>query len=292
MTAGAARTANTAGAQRSAPGRHAARQRVLAAANRLGVKLIPRLPERAARLLSGGRTITIDGNTLDPSLQLMLAAQRRTGLEGLVVADNVAATRAGSSQLTGALDEPGHRAGLRHAVGEGFLAEHVPAGPEGGGAHRLVPALADRDHHGIEVALRLEQAPEIPVLAGLRDARGNAAVLPLLAVPRGRTGLEAADLARLDVAERRDVRALLEQRRDEGAGAVAAADDGHVEATARRGGAAEDARGDDLRTAERGGGAQAQKRTAGMDGAGGHLREGDRGVGTGNSRQDASARRG
>lgn len=109
MTAGAARTANTAGAQRSAPGRHAARQRVLAAANRVGVKLIPRLPERAARLLSGGRTITIDGNTLDPSLQLMLAAQRRTGLEGLVVADNVAATRAGSSQLTGALDEPGVR---------------------------------------------------------------------------------------------------------------------------------------------------------------------------------------
>ena len=44
--------------------------------------LIPHLPG-GSNGLSGGRAINIDGNTLDPSVQMMLAAQRATGVNGL-----------------------------------------------------------------------------------------------------------------------------------------------------------------------------------------------------------------
>ena len=50
--------------------------------------------DRAARLLAWGRSVTIDGNTLDPTLQLMLSAQHALGVDGLAVADDVAASRA------------------------------------------------------------------------------------------------------------------------------------------------------------------------------------------------------
>ena len=42
------------------------------------------IPNAVKRLLLGGRSVTIDGNTLDTTLQLMLAAQRAVGLDGLV----------------------------------------------------------------------------------------------------------------------------------------------------------------------------------------------------------------
>ena len=91
-----------------------AKERALALGNRLGVKLIPRLPDGAKRLLSGGRAITIDGNTLDPSLQMLLAAQKATGINGLVVADDAVATRVSNNALTRTLDERDIRvAGIR-----------------------------------------------------------------------------------------------------------------------------------------------------------------------------------
>ena len=49
----------------------------------IGVKVVPWIPSWLKRLLSGGRRITIDGNTLDPTLQLILTAQRRTRTGGL-----------------------------------------------------------------------------------------------------------------------------------------------------------------------------------------------------------------
>ncbi len=64
----------------SAPRRGPLMEKALAVGNRAGVKVIPHLPSALKRLLSGGRAITIDGNTLDPSLQMMLAAQRCDGL--------------------------------------------------------------------------------------------------------------------------------------------------------------------------------------------------------------------
>ena len=83
-----------------------AKQRVLAVANRLGVKVIPRLPTALKRLASGGRAVTIDGNTLDSSIQMLLAAQRLMGIDGLVIHDDPVATRASNRELTASLDEP------------------------------------------------------------------------------------------------------------------------------------------------------------------------------------------
>ena len=78
-------------------------------ANRLGVKVIPHLPTLVKRLASGGRTITVDGNTLDPSIQMLLAAQRLMGIDGLMVHGDPVATRANNRELTASLDEPNLR---------------------------------------------------------------------------------------------------------------------------------------------------------------------------------------
>ncbi|MFN8070590.1 MAG: alpha/beta hydrolase [Mycobacterium sp.] len=81
------------------------KDRALAVGNRLGVKVIPRLPSAVKRLLAGGRAVTIDGNTLDPSLQMLLAAQRATGVNGLAVNDDPHASRTNFSALSRVLDE-------------------------------------------------------------------------------------------------------------------------------------------------------------------------------------------
>lgn len=59
-----------------------------------GVKVIPWIPTAAQRMLVRSRAIMIDGNTLDPTLQLMLTGQRLVGIDGLVVDDDAAASRA------------------------------------------------------------------------------------------------------------------------------------------------------------------------------------------------------
>ena len=58
------------------------------------LRALPRIPEPVKRLLLGGRSITIDGNTLDTTLQLMLAGQRAVGHAGLVGDPDVAKARA------------------------------------------------------------------------------------------------------------------------------------------------------------------------------------------------------
>jgi acetyl esterase len=68
--------------------------RLQSVGTKVGAKVIPWVPTRAARLLAGGRSITIDGNTLDPTLQLMLSGQRALGVDGLAVVDDVVASRA------------------------------------------------------------------------------------------------------------------------------------------------------------------------------------------------------
>ena len=68
--------------------------RLQSVATKVGVKVIPWVPTRVVRLLAGGRSVTIDGNTLDPTLQLMLSAQRAMGIEGLALGNDVAASRA------------------------------------------------------------------------------------------------------------------------------------------------------------------------------------------------------
>lgn len=80
-------------------------KRVLPVANRAGVKVIPHLPAGLKRLMSGGRAITIDGNTLDPSIQMMLAAQRAVGMSSLAVTGDPIATRRQNLEATRSLDE-------------------------------------------------------------------------------------------------------------------------------------------------------------------------------------------
>ena len=54
---------------------------------------ISRTPDRLKRLLLGGRTVTIDGNTLDTTLQLALATQRISRRGGLILSEDVATAR-------------------------------------------------------------------------------------------------------------------------------------------------------------------------------------------------------
>jgi acetyl esterase len=71
--------------------------RPLAATNatlRVGVKVMPWIPPWLKRLLAGGGRVTIDGNTLDATLQLILAAQRSTRTGGLSAADDPGVARA------------------------------------------------------------------------------------------------------------------------------------------------------------------------------------------------------
>ena len=63
-------------------------------ATKVGAKVLPWIPTRAGRLLAGGRSITIDGNTLDPTLQLMLSGQRAFGVDGPAVSGDVSTARA------------------------------------------------------------------------------------------------------------------------------------------------------------------------------------------------------
>ncbi|WP_422748410.1 alpha/beta hydrolase [Mycobacterium sp. WMMD1722] len=62
-------------------------------ATRVSLRVIPLLPDPVKRLLMGGRTVTVDGNTLDTTLQFMLSAQRAAGLGGLVASPDVAVAR-------------------------------------------------------------------------------------------------------------------------------------------------------------------------------------------------------
>ena len=70
-----------------------------------GAKVIPWIPTAVRRGLVRSRSVIIDGNTLDPTLQLMLSGQRAVGIDGLVVDDDPAASRAQLRETT--LNFPG-----------------------------------------------------------------------------------------------------------------------------------------------------------------------------------------
>ena len=80
--------------------------RLQGAVSTIGVKVIPWIPTPAKRALFGGRSVTIDGNTLDPTLQLMLSGLRAVGIDGLVVDDDPGASRAQMRQLLMELPGP------------------------------------------------------------------------------------------------------------------------------------------------------------------------------------------
>jgi acetyl esterase len=81
------------GADPAPRGKSTRKDAIVNAAAGITLRALPRIPDAVKRLLLGGRSVTVDGNTLDTTLQLMLAAQRAAGLGGLVSSDDVAASR-------------------------------------------------------------------------------------------------------------------------------------------------------------------------------------------------------
>ena len=98
-----------------------ARVAAVTAANRLAADVMPRVPDYAKRFMA--RAITIDGNTLDPTMQMMLASLKLSGEEGLSAADDPAACRQNMLQLTQLLD--------RHRLPVGGVTDLSIPGPAG-----------------------------------------------------------------------------------------------------------------------------------------------------------------
>jgi acetyl esterase/lipase len=160
-------------------------------ATNVGLKVIPWVPTPAARLLAGGRSVTIDGNTLDPTLQLMLSAQRAVGINGLVVDEDLVASRTQAREIALSFAGPQVHVGVSDLsipgpAGEIPARHYRPATAEpapllvfyhGGGwtigdldTHDALCRLTSRDAdvHVLSIDYRL--APEHPAPAAVDDA--------------------------------------------------------------------------------------------------------------------------
>lgn len=112
------------------------KDRALSLGNRLGVKVIPRMPDSAKRLMSGGKAVSIDGNTLDPTIQMLLAARRASGADDADFFDPVV-TRAEFDALFKDIDQRDVRVAETRSVSIPGPAGVIPARhyrPPNGGA--------------------------------------------------------------------------------------------------------------------------------------------------------------
>jgi acetyl esterase len=74
-------------------------------ATAMTLRALPRIPYSVKRLLLGRRSLILDGNTLDTTLQLVLAAQNSVGNHGLVSSDDVVAERSRLETLTASIKQ-------------------------------------------------------------------------------------------------------------------------------------------------------------------------------------------
>ncbi len=100
--------------------------RAILEATRILLKVIPRLSDRAMRFLVGGRSLTIEGNTLDPMLNLLRNGQRATGVSGLAIGD-LTRTRSYTGAIATMIG--GADIGAEAGVGVEDLTVPGPAGP-------------------------------------------------------------------------------------------------------------------------------------------------------------------
>lgn len=165
--------------------------RIQGAVTGVGAKVIPWIPTAIRRGLVRGRSVIIDGNTLDPTLQLMLSGLRAVGIDGLVVDDDAQASRAQMRESTIGFSGPQihvdvDELSLPGPAGDIPARHYRPAGGEaapllvfyhGGGwsigdldTHDALCRLTCRDAgiHVLSIDYRL--APEHPAPAAIEDA--------------------------------------------------------------------------------------------------------------------------
>jgi acetyl esterase len=170
-----------------------ARLAVLNASSSVMLRLLPHLPDPVKRLLLGRRTVTVDGNTLDTTLQFMLAAQRSAGINGLVASSDVDVARSQlrtlSAMIDAGIDVPTRDASIPGPAGPVPVRHYSPvdASPgtapapllvffHGGGfvvgdleTHDDLCRLICRDARVHVLAVDYRLAPEHPAPAGVQD---------------------------------------------------------------------------------------------------------------------------